>query len=365
MNHAPQSTIPLSILDLVGVPSGGTVTGALRSAMDAVKLADELGFQRYWFAEHHNSDTFASSATSLLIGHAAALTKRIRVGAGGVMLPNHSPLVVAEQFGTLARLHGDRIDLGLGRAPGTDPITARALRRTDSGAQSFADEIFDLQGYFSATGQARRAPIKAITSAGTRVPLWVLGSSTAGASIAGQLGLPLAVASHFAPVQLIEAIAVYREHFNPAAPTASIDAPYVMAGVNVMVADSDDEARFRFSTVEQMFLNINRGVRGQIATPHHNLEAIASAQEIAAVRSTISVSAVGTPRTVRTQLERFVESTGVDEVLVVTYSHDPAVRLHSLRLLARAWQLPSASRVTARNRLAAAGWGRARAGRCG
>lgn len=355
MNQAPEPTIPLSILDLVGVPGGGTVTGALRSAMDAVRLADELGFTRYWFAEHHNSDTFASSATSVLIGHAAALTKRIRVGAGGVMLPNHSPLVIAEQFGTLARLHGNRIDLGLGRAPGTDPVTAQALRRSDSGARSFAEEIFDLHGYFSTTGRARRAPIKAITSAGTRVPLWVLGSSTGGASIAGQLGLPLALASHFAPAQLTEAIAVYREQFDPAAPTASIDTPYVMAGVNVMVADTEDEARFRFSTVEQMFLGINRGTRGQIATPHHNLEAIASPQEIAVVRSTLAVSAVGTPGTVRAQLERFAESTGVDEVLVVTYSHDPAVRLHSLRLLARAWQLPGTTRrVTARNGFAAA-----------
>ena len=231
-------TIPLSILDLVPISEGSTARDGIAASVESATLADRLGYSRLWFAEHPNTRNLASSATALLISQAAGVTERIRVGAGGVMLPNHAPLMVAEQYGTLANIHGDRIDLGLGRAPGTDGMTAQALSRSSAEPQAFARHIYDLQGWFGPEGTAHSTPIFSSGSQGTEVPIWVLGSTVNGASIAGQLGLPFALASHFAPDQIDDAIRVYRQSFRTDQPTARIDEPQVMAGINVMVADT-------------------------------------------------------------------------------------------------------------------------------
>jgi luciferase family oxidoreductase group 1 len=260
-------TVPLNILDLITISEGSTAQEAIEASMNSAQQADRLGYHRLWFAEHHNSPNLASSATALLISQAASVTEKIRVGSGGVMLPNHAPLMVAEQYGTLANLHGNRIDLGLGRAPGTDPMTARALSRSSAEPQAFANSIQDLQGWFSDTGTAHSMPIVSATSAGTQVPLWVLGSSVNGASIAGQLGLPFSLASHFAPDQIDQAVQVYRESFNADAPTAQIEQPYVMAGINVMVADTDAEAAREFTVIEQMFADVQSGQQRKLQPP--------------------------------------------------------------------------------------------------
>lgn len=326
----------MSILDLVPIPEGRTAAEGIAASMEAARQADELGYRRLWFAEHHNTPGLAASASALLIARAASLTERIRVGAGGVMLPNHSPLMVAEQYGTLANMFGGRIDLGLGRAPGTDPMTARALARSAADAQSFARNIADLQGWFGAAGTARSAPIFSAVSAGTDVPIWVLGSTVNGASIAGRLGLPFSVASHFAPEQVMQAIEVYRDAFDPKAPTAQIDRPYVMAGINVLVMPTDEEARRQWTTVQQMFLNIRRGRRGKIPPPV-DPDQVAPAFELAFAESTLRFKAVGSPKTAVRALEEFVARTGVDELIAVTYTYDPADRMKSFQLLAEHW----------------------------
>lgn len=301
--------------------------------MHSASLADQWGYRRLWFAEHHNTPNLAASATALLISQATACTEKIRVGAGGVMLPNHAPLMVAEQYGTIANMHGDRIDLGLGRAPGTDPMTAQALSRSSAEPQAFAQSIYDLQGWFSDNGKAHTMPIVSAVSAGTNVPIWVLGSTVNGASIAGQLGLPFSVASHFAPDQLDQAIEVYRDSFNPEAPTAQIDAPYVMAGINVMVADTEDQARREFTVVEQMFQDIQTGQR-RLLQPPVDPEQLSGGP---AQHSMLRIKAVGTPDMVHTQLDEFVQRTEADELITVTYAYDPAVRDRSYELLAETW----------------------------
>ncbi|MEU1981800.1 LLM class flavin-dependent oxidoreductase [Nocardia sp. NPDC019395] len=327
-------SVPLSILDLVSIPQGSTARDGIAASMDAAREADRLGYHRLWFAEHHNTANLAASATSLLIAQAASVTERIRVGSGGVMLPNHAPLMVAEQYGTLATMYGDRIDLGLGRAPGTDMMTARALSRSSGDPQAFAENIFDLQGWFGADGTARSAPIVSAVSAGTEVPIWVLGSTVNGASIAGQLGLPFALASHFAPDQLDEAVKVYRDTFSDSAPTAQIAQPYLMAGINVMVAPTDEEAEREFTTLEQMFLDIRSGRRRKLQPPvDPGRLAAQSGRDHAMLR----IKAVGAPQTVVRELEEFVERTGADELITVTYAYDPAVRQRSLNLLADSW----------------------------
>ncbi|GAA3525240.1 alkane 1-monooxygenase [Aeromicrobium flavum] len=325
-------SVPLSILDLVSIPEGATARDGIAASMESARLADRLGFHRLWFAEHHNTPNLASSATALLISQAASVTERIRVGAGGVMLPNHAPLMVAEQYGTLANLHGDRIDLGLGRAPGTDMMTAQALSRTSAEPQAFARSIFDLQGWFGDSGTAHSSPILSSASAGTNVPIWVLGSTVSGASIAGQLGLPFSLASHFAPDQIDDAIRVYRETFTVDSPTARIEEPYVMAGVNVMVADTDEEAAREFTVIEQMFLDIQSGQRRRIQPPVDPATLPGSGSN-----PMLRIKAVGSPDTAKAQLERFVERTGVDELIIATYAFDPAVRDRSMELLAKAW----------------------------
>ena len=323
--------VPLSILDLVSIPEGSTAREGIASSMAAARLADRLGYTRLWFAEHHNTVNFAASATALLIDQAATVTERIRVGAGGVMLPNHAPLMVAEQYGTLANIHGDRIDLGLGRAPGTDMLTAQALSRSSAEPQEFAQNIYDLQGWFGDEGTSRSAPIASAVSLGTKVPIWVLGSTVNGASIAGQLGLPFSIASHFAPDQLDDAIEVYRSSFTADAPTAQIDEPYVLAGINVMVADSDAEAEREFTTLVQMFADVASGRRRKLQPP------IDPARAQGLDNPMLSIKAVGDPRTVVRRLSEFVERTGADELITTTYAYDPAVRERSLRLLAENW----------------------------
>jgi luciferase family oxidoreductase group 1 len=333
MKGIPTLSVPLSILDLVSISEGSTARDAIAASMASAREADRLGYRRLWFAEHHNTPNLASSATALLISQAASVTDRIRVGSGGVMLPNHAPLMVAEQYGTLANMHGNRIDLGLGRAPGTDGMTAQALSRSSAEPQAFARSIYDLQGWFSDSGTAHSMPIVSAVSAGTQVPIWVLGSTVNGASIAGQLGLPFSLASHFAPDQIDQAIQVYREAFNADSPTAQIEQPYVMAGINVMVADTDAEAEREFTVVEQMFGDVRTGRRRKIQPPvdPDPLSGHGGTQ------SMLRVKAVGAPDTVKAQLQEFVERTGADELITVTYAFDPAVRDRSLQLLAGTW----------------------------
>lgn len=326
--------VPLNILDLVPMHEGTTARDAIAVSMEAAHLADQLGYHRLWFAEHHNTPHLAATATALLISQAATLTERMRLGSGGVMLPNHAPLMVAEQYGTLANMYGSRIDLGLGRAPGTDGLTAQALGRSSAGPQAFAQNIYDLQGWFSETGTAHSAPIVSSVSAGTKVPIWVLGSSGGGASIAGQLGLPFAVASHFSPDETDMVIRAYRESFTTKAPTAQVDKPYVMAGINVMVAETDEKAAREFTVAEQMLLDVQRGISRKLQPPvaPENL-----ASQGGGNSPVLRIKAVGSPQTVKAQLEEFVQRTGADELITVTYAYDPAVRYRSLRLLAEAW----------------------------
>ncbi|MDO5496129.1 MAG: LLM class flavin-dependent oxidoreductase [bacterium] len=333
--------VPLSILDLVSVSEGQDAGEAIGHAMEAAVLADRLGYERLWYAEHHNTEAVASAATQVLIGRAAGLTSRIRVGSGGVMLPNHAPLMVAEQYGTLAQLFPGRIDLGLGRAPGTDRMTAHALNRTSADPQAFAEAVWDLVGWFSG-GRSHSINIEAGVAAGTNVPIWVLGSTTSGASIAGQLGLPFSIAAHFAPDQVEDAIAVYRQMFTTDAPTSQISEPRVMVGVNVLVAETDEEAQFQFSTHQQMFLSVRRGTRHKLLPPVP-VAKVGSVSEVQALDSMLRVRAVGSPETVRRGLESLVERTGADELITTTYTYDPAVRLESIRLLAEAWGLEATS----------------------
>ena len=327
-------SVPLSILDLVTISEGSTAREAIAATMESARLADRLGYHRLWFAEHHNTPNLAASATALLISQAASVTERIRVGSGGVMLPNHAPLMVAEQYGTLAAMHGDRIDLGLGRAPGTDMMTAQALSRSSSDPQAFAGSIYDLQGWFSETGTAHSMAIKSAVSAGTQVPIWVLGSTVNGASIAGQLGLPFSIASHFAPDQIDEAIGVYRESFSTEAPTAQIDKPYVMAGINVLVADTDEQAEREFTVVQQMFMDIQAGRSRKIQPP---MDPATLAGQGGGNQPMLRIKAVGSPQKAKAQLEEFVQRTGADELIITTYAYDSAVRDRSLQLLADCW----------------------------
>ncbi|KAB1643811.1 LLM class flavin-dependent oxidoreductase [Pseudoclavibacter sp. CFCC 14310] len=330
-----RNDIPLNVLDLVPVSAGSDMNAAFDASLDAAKLADELGYERYWYAEHHNTQQLGASATDLLIERAAANTHRIRVGSGGVMLPNHPPLMVAEAFGTLARLHPGRIDLGIGRAPGTDPTTSSLLARSGSAPQAVMRNIADLIGWFGPEGRALSAPVVSGVSAGTNVPIWVLGSSPVGASIAGAMGLPFAVASHFAPDGMQQVIETYRAEFNADAPTAQVDRPRVMVGVNVMVAPTDAEARRLWTTVQQMMVSVRTGARLplQPAVDPESLPPEAQRLSDAMLR----VRAVGSADVVVAELRALAAATGADELITVTYAHDPADRLRSMRLLAEAW----------------------------
>jgi luciferase family oxidoreductase group 1 len=322
---------PLSVLDLAPIVEGATPGDALRNSLDLARHAERLGYRRFWLAEHHNAVGIASAATAVVIAHVAAGTSTIRVGAGGIMLPNHAPIVIAEQFGTLESLHPGRIDLGLGRAPGTDQLTIRALRRDPSAADTFPQEVIELQRYLAdpVPGQA----VRATPGAGTKVPLWILGSSLYGAQLAAALGLPYAFASHFAPDALLPALAVYRERFEP---SEQLREPYAMVGANAVVAETDDEARHLFTSAQQSFTNIFRGRRGQLPPPVDDIEEYWTPFEKERASAMLARSFVGSPETVHASLEAFVAETAADEIIVASAIHDHVKRLRSYELLGRA-----------------------------
>jgi len=320
----------LSILDLAFVPEGCTPGDALRRSLDLAQHAERWGYHRFWLAEHHNMIGIASAATAVAIGYVAGGTNTIRVGSGGIMLPNHAPLVIAEQFGTLESLYPGRIDLGLGRAPGTDQRTVRALRRDPSAADSFPNDVAELQAYFAPTREGQA--VQAVPGAGLNVPIWILGSSTFGAQLAAELGLPYAFASHFAPAELHEAIMVYRRLFQPSAQLAK---PYVAAGVNVFAADTDAEGRRLFTSAQQSFTNLLRGTRGRLKPPIDDINTYWNMAEKMQASAMLSCSFVGSPATVRQGLEGFVERTGVDELIVASAMYDHAARLRSYELLSQ------------------------------
>ncbi|MBC7577740.1 LLM class flavin-dependent oxidoreductase [Tardiphaga sp.] len=321
----------LSILDLVRVTQETDARGALDNARDLAAHAEQWGFGRFWVAEHHNMAGIASAATSIVVSHIAAGTKTIRVGAGGIMLPNHAPIIIAEQFGTLARLYPGRIDLGLGRAPGTDQITVRALRRTLTSSDNFPQDVMELQAFFAPAGPNQN--IQAVPAAGTDVPLWILGSSTYGAQLAAALGLPYAFASHFAPEQLMQALQIYRERFEPSEQLAR---PHAMVGVNIIAADTDKEAR-RLATTQQMsFTNMFRGTRGLSQPPIDDIETYWSGAEKAQAMRMLARSIVGSPETVQAGMKSLVAETGADELMIVSDIYDHPARLHSYELIAKA-----------------------------
>jgi luciferase family oxidoreductase group 1 len=322
--------IPFSILDLSPIPQGSTATDALRNTLDLAQHAERWGYHRYWLAEHHNMPGIASAATSIVIGHVAAGTKTIRVGSGGVMLPNHAPLVIAEQFGTLATLFPGRIDLGLGRAPGTDGLTARALRRDPvESADQFPEDVLELQSYFEPPTPDQK--IRAVPGAGLRVPIWLLGSSLFSAHLASMLGLPFAFASHFAPDAMQQAIEVYRANFRP---SRQLERPYVMLGVNVFAADTNAEARRQFTSVQQAFVQLRRGRPGPVPPPIDNIEAFATPSELWGVDQALTYSFVGSPETVERGLADFISATQADELMLAGHFYDHAARLRSFELAA-------------------------------
>ncbi|HEY4211262.1 MAG TPA: LLM class flavin-dependent oxidoreductase [Steroidobacteraceae bacterium] len=327
----PASTAPpFSILDLAPIAQGSTAADALRNSLDLARQAERLGYKRFWLAEHHGMAGIASAATAIVIGHVAGGTKSIRVGSGGIMLPNHAPLVIAEQFGTLATLFPDRIDLGLGRAPGTDQMTARALRRDLAArADQFPDDVLELQTYFAPAVQGQR--IRAVPGEGTNVPLWLLGSSLYSAQLAAYLGLPFAFASHFAPDDLDRALELYRSQFRP---SAQLVQPYAMPTVNVFVADTDAEAQRHFTSLLQAFLNLRRGNPGKVPPPIDDIESFWSPDEKIGVLHAVQWSFVGSPKTIAQGLRVFLARTQPQELMIAGHFHDHAARLRSLELLA-------------------------------
>ncbi len=321
--------IPFSILDLSPIAEGSDAAQSFRNTLDLARHGERLGYRRFWLAEHHGLPGIASAATAVLIGHVAAGTSSIRVGAGGIMLPNHSPLVIAEQFGTLESLFPGRIDLGLGRAPGSDQITARALRRNlSSSVDEFPRDVAELMDYFSATG---KQPVRAIPGAGLNIPIWILGSSLYGAQLAAALGLPYAFASHFAPEQMMQAIALYRSSFRP---SAQLDQPYVMLGFNVFAADTDEEAQFRATSMQQAFVNLRSGRPARLPPPLDGYLSRIGAQERALLDQVLSCAAIGSPETVASQLQAFIARTGADELMITSQIFDHSARLRSYQIAA-------------------------------
>lgn len=319
----------LSILDLAFVAEGATPAAALRNSLGLAQNAEQWGYRRFWLAEHHNMIGIASAATAVAIGYVAAGTKTIRVGAGGIMLPNHSPLVIAEQFGTLESLYPGRIDLGLGRAPGTDQRTLMALRRDVMSAESFPDDVLELQKYFEASQPGQL--VQAVPGAGLQVPLWILGSSLFGAEVAAVLGLPYAFASHFAPAALFPALHRYHNAFKP---SKQLDRPYAAAGVNVFAAETDAEARRLFTSAQQAFVNMLRGRRGRLPPPIDDIESYWTPNEKIQASAMLERSFVGSPETVRVGLEEFSKQTAVDELIVASAIYDHTARLRSYEMLA-------------------------------
>jgi luciferase family oxidoreductase group 1 len=321
--------IPLSILDLSPIVEGGDATQSFHNSLDLAQHGERWGYQRFWLAEHHGMPGIASAATAVLIGYVAGGTSRIRVGAGGIMLPNHSPLVIAEQFGTLESLFPGRIDLGLGRAPGSDHVTARALRRNlASDADEFPQDVLELIDYFA---DSPRRHVRAVPGAGLNVPVWILGSSLFGAQLAAALGLPYAFASHFAPQMMMQAIELYRSTFRP---SAQLDKPYVMLGFNVFAADTDEEAQFRATSMQQAFVNLRSGRPSRLQPPSKGSLEQLGAQERAMLDQVLSCSAIGSPATVAAQLKAFIERTGADELMITSQIFEHAARLRSYEITA-------------------------------
>ena len=322
--------IPFSVLDLSPIAEGATAADALHRSLDLAQHAERWGYRRYWLAEHHNMTGIASAATSVVIGYVAGGTKTIRVGSGGIMLPNHSPLVIAEQFGTLASLYPGRIDLGLGRAPGTDMATARALRRDPiSSADRFPEDVQELQSYLEPLHPGQK--IQAVPGTGTRVPIWLLGSSLFSAQLAALLGLPFAFASHFAPTDLMQALQIYRQKFQP---SRQLEKSYAIVAVNVFAAETDQEARRHFTSVQQAFINLRRGRPGPVPAPIDEITDYASAFELAQVEQALAYSAVGSAETVERELASILRDTEPDELIVTGHFHDHAARLRSFEITA-------------------------------
>jgi len=322
--------IPFSVLDLSPITEGSGAAQSFRNTLDLARHAERWGFNRYWLAEHHGMPGIASAATSVLIGHVAGGTKTIRVGAGGIMLPNHSPLVIAEQFATLEALYPGRIDLGLGRAPGSDPATARALRRNlMSDADEFPRDVVELIDLMS---DEPRQSIRAVPGTGAKVPVWILGSSLFGSQLAAMLGLPYAFASHFAPAQMMAAIELYRENFKPSAHLAK---PYVMLGFNVFAADTDEEAQVRATSMQQAFVNLRSGRPTKLPPPLPGYREKAGPAERALLDSVLSCATIGSPSTVREGLRSFIERTGADELMITSQMFDHQARLRSYEIAAQ------------------------------
>jgi luciferase family oxidoreductase group 1 len=321
--------IPLSVLDLAPVQAGGSVADAFRHSLDLAQHADRWGFQRYWLAEHHGMPGIASAATSVLIGHIAGGTSRIRVGAGGIMLSNHAPLMIAEQFGTLAALYPGRIDLGLGRAPGTNHATMRALRRNlEQNGNEFPEQLDELLSYLDPQHGRRNNGVRAIPGEGETIPIWLLGSSDFSARLAAHLGLPFAFAGQFAPAAMKLALNLF-------VPSEVLEKPYAMVGVNVFAADTEQEARRLATSHQQMHLNLMRGVPGQMPPPVDSMEGLWLPHEEASVRSSLSASIIGDPPTVEQRLDGFIEETGADELIIHSMIYDHAARVHSYEIVAR------------------------------
>ncbi|HET6797548.1 MAG TPA: LLM class flavin-dependent oxidoreductase [Gemmatimonadales bacterium] len=324
--------VPLSVLDLAPIPEGSDAGRALRNTLDLAQHAERWGYHRYWLAEHHSMPGIASAATSLVIAHVAGGTSAIRVGAGGIMLPNHSPLVIAEQFGTLAALFPGRIDLGLGRAPGTDQATVRALRRSPAAALTFPDDVAELMEYFQPARPGQL--VQAVPGEGQEVSVWILGSSLFGAQLAAAMGLPFAFASHFAPAMMSQAIEIYRSEFQP---SERLERSHLMLGVNVIAADSDAEAAVLFTSLQQAFVNLRRGLPGRLPPPRPDLVSTLPPHEQQMLQETLGMSVVGGPDLVRERLESFAARTGADELMVTGQIFDHRARLRSFEIAA---QLP-------------------------
>ncbi|MBC7514015.1 MAG: LLM class flavin-dependent oxidoreductase [Herminiimonas sp.] len=328
---------PLSILDLSPIARGSNAGASFRNSRDLAQLGERLGYQRYWLAEHHGMPGIASAATAVLMCYVASATSTIRVGAGGIMLPNHAPLMVAEQFGTLESLFPGRIDLGLGRAPGSDQVTARALRRNlQSDADEFPQDVMELMDYFSAES---RQPVRAVPGTGLEVPMWILGSSHFGAQLAAAYGLPYAFASHFAPAQMMQAIEIYRATFRPSARLAK---PYVMLGLNVFAADTDAGAAHLATSMQQAFVNLRSGRPSQLPPPMADYLQRIGPMEKEMLASVLSSSAIGSPQTVARQIDAFIARTGADELMITSQIFDHAARLRSYEITANVHALMAA-----------------------
>ena len=332
--------IPFSVLDLAPIVEGSDPRRALQQSLDLAQHAEQWGYHRYWLAEHHGMPGIASAATSVVIGYVANGTRRIRVGAGGIMLPNHSPLVIAEQFGTLEALFPGRIDLALGRAPGSDQQTAYALRRRSlADPEAFPSDVVELMAYFRGDGTT---PVRAVPGGGASVPLWILGSSLFGAEVAATLGLPYAFASHFAPAQMMDALDTYRRHFRP---SVHLQQPRVMLGFNVIAADTDEAARYLFTSLQQAFVNLRRGAPGRLPPPVDDVETQLNSAERAMLDHALACRAVGSPQTVAHAIQTFVDRTAADELILTSQIYDHRARLHSYQIVAGVRESITASRA--------------------